>query len=891
MANDFTMTNNTSNNRWDLAYTVDASGTKTKTLNTAGTFVDKNIQVSVTTPAGGATVAGGGISATANYTGTPTVTLSLESQTTSGISITDTAQNSGYYVVLKGSTAKITGSTTATRAAITLARTAGYVTAQSATSVISSDTASPSVTVNAASKTRYLTLPTAAFSVSGDTVYCSNGGWVPTGSSSNGVGTITTVVGLGTVKDSGNNTVAPNLVRTAKPSGDTWVDAANGAATTTKPTSGPYVQIDAAANTNALKIKGKVTSAGYGTTSSFTTSTDSYTVGAAQATTKYIPIKTGTITNNVDSLPSGGSSSGTVNRGKYLKIGAGYYTEDKYYLAQNNSGTITITGSGNTTVNGYATASVAASTMTQGTTTVSGSTATRGTASWTAGWITADSISAATFKNTATSDVTYVDISNTTAAPMLISGDYLYIDQGYTDNLKISLAKLVPDWASGTNVAGDSHILSGYKAYNQDGGVITGTITEITLPTAATSSAASGSTLKATISRSTSDQYINIPAGYNASKGHYKISAVANGSAKGPTSLSASSATVTTGTNTITLTKTGVTTTPTVVAGYVASATASTATVALTASVTTKAAATITPTTTDQTIASGTYLTGIQTISGDANLLAENIKSGVSIFGVNGTYVGSQITITDESDSHGGTIRHINYVTDTTNEYAWLGFGATFLGTEEWDVPLSSTSFSTWAPNASSTATSLLAAASTNDFTYTYNRDTESLVFIVNATTQYAYTSGTALTTVPLVTNRTDILTAFGWPSSISDYQNNNVSTQSYWAAGGLNRTYYYNGSGVIALNTSTVYGIYHYTNPSISSTISGKIVTAGFRRAAIYGRCSDSIFKASKVQNNAIDVANTKIHFKVDVYKVPRVNNTWVKTLDGAITALNAVT
>lgn len=54
----------------------------------------------------------------------------------------------------------------------------------------------------------------------------------------------------------------------------------------------------------------------------------------------------------------------------------------------------------------------------------------------------------------------------------------------------------------------------------------------------------------------------------------------------------------------------------------------------------TQAAQTITPTTTDQTIASGTYLTGAQTIKGDANLLAENIKKDVTIFNVVGSYEG-----------------------------------------------------------------------------------------------------------------------------------------------------------------------------------------------------------------------------------------------------------
>lgn len=126
---------------------------------------------------------------------------------------------------------------------------------------------------------------------------------------------------------------------------------------------------------------------------------------------------------------------------------------------------------------------------------------------------------------------------------------------------------------------------------------------------------------------------VTVPAGYYAEQ---ETKSVTSGSATGPSSLSGSSATVSTGTNTLTLTKTGVTTTPTVSAGYISGATASTATVTLTASVTTKAAATITPGTSNQTIAAGTYLTGTQTIAGDADLVAGNIKNGVQIFGVTG---------------------------------------------------------------------------------------------------------------------------------------------------------------------------------------------------------------------------------------------------------------
>ena len=126
---------------------------------------------------------------------------------------------------------------------------------------------------------------------------------------------------------------------------------------------------------------------------------------------------------------------------------------------------------------------------------------------------------------------------------------------------------------------------------------------------------------------------VTVPAGYYASQAS---KAVSSGSATAPASISGTSATVSTGTNTITLSKT-VSVTPSVTAGYVSAGTAGNSSVSLTASVTTKAAATYTPGTSDQTIASGTYLTGAQTIAGDADLVASNIVYGKNIFGVDGS--------------------------------------------------------------------------------------------------------------------------------------------------------------------------------------------------------------------------------------------------------------
>ena len=81
-------------------------------------------------------------------------------------------------------------------------------------------------------------------------------------------------------------------------------------------------------------------------------------------------------------------------------------------------------------------------------------------------------------------------------------------------------------------------------------------------------------------------------------------------------------------------------------AGYVAAGTRS-----ATRQLATQAGTTITPGTSAKTaVAAGRYTTGAVTVAGDANLVAANIKSGVSIFGVAGALsvpIAIQITITN----------------------------------------------------------------------------------------------------------------------------------------------------------------------------------------------------------------------------------------------------
>lgn len=56
-------------------------------------------------------------------------------------------------------------------------------------------------------------------------------------------------------------------------------------------------------------------------------------------------------------------------------------------------------------------------------------------------------------------------------------------------------------------------------------------------------------------------------------------------------------------------------------------------------------AATYTPTITNQVIVGQQFLQGSQTILGDTNLVADNIKNGVSIFGIEGTYSGGSTIV------------------------------------------------------------------------------------------------------------------------------------------------------------------------------------------------------------------------------------------------------
>ena len=327
--------------------------------------------------------------------------------------------------------------------------------------------------------------------------------------------------------------VKPVIARTAKASGDSWVDAASGVATTSKPSAGAYVQVDAAAVAASVTATGKVSAAGYGTTSDYQAdSATTITVGSEAAASAYVPIAVGTVssgTANIASVDVAYNSTGgnfdvtgaanipapTASSAGYVGNGVGTLSGAtngatvtasvaKIGIAANLAGTGTakpaiaknaatnVDASAATTtqptagfyvaVNSPAntssvTATASVTSAGYGTTT-SGQYNTTSSSALTVGAAASDvtyvPITAATFDNSASSGHTYTDISST--APILISDDYLYINKGYTNDVKISLAKLVPDDATITASTGAAYMLNGQSAYDSAGKLVVGSI-------------------------------------------------------------------------------------------------------------------------------------------------------------------------------------------------------------------------------------------------------------------------------------------------------------------------------------------------------------------------------------------------------------------------------
>lgn len=499
------MTTNT-DSQLELSVVIAGSGDKSYLLETASSYLANDIKFKTSVPAVGAATLGitdnatdvtVGTAADGKYplTNSLTGTMSFASAGwigAAGASATDGTVQVGKIAqssLANGSTAINSGATvnpTASTQTINIA--AGYEAAR--TVKVGPVSAGPKATVTSGTAslgalTFTYNSTNSNFDISGTATITAPSvgteGFIGTsatasvGGTKNGnSNTVTQTVGkitVGTEIASGSSgTVTPVISRTAKPSGDSWTDAASGEATGTKPSSGVYVQVDAPAVSKTLSVQGKVTVAGYGTADYHTkAAAQSITAGSAAAATKYIPIKNAA-TPSITTTNISGTDAVTVGT-----LSSGYYPINATNVTATATMNIGTAGwyTGGDSKSSKLAASRQVGKMAAAVFSVSGATVNCSTAGYVPSGAVG-TVDSATFANEATSGTTYTDYSS--SAPVLKSGDFLYINAGYTPARKISLAKLVPDAADVGAAETSANILTGHSAYNIDGKIVAGSM-------------------------------------------------------------------------------------------------------------------------------------------------------------------------------------------------------------------------------------------------------------------------------------------------------------------------------------------------------------------------------------------------------------------------------
>lgn len=415
-----------------------------------------------------------------------------------------------------------------------------------------------------------------------------------------------------------------------------------GIATTTVNT-GYKIEASASGGSGIAKaeVSASSCSVSEGYSDGISTSTSAKTATTTESTasdSKTVYIEACAITNNT----SGGTSSGTINRGKQIKISRGYNSSDVYYTAQNNSGTMTVSSAGTSSCNGYASVNVPSGSAV--------ASAEKGTVSGNKVSVTPKVTKSAGWISTETVSGTAVEVS----ASELVSGTLTPTSSGTKDvtnyaSVNITAGTAGTPTATKGTVSGNKVTVTP-KVTNSAGWISSGTI--------------SGTAVTVTASELVSGTYTVSGSG-SANVTNYASISVASGSATQPTETILASS-VELEDDIVTL---QAQVTPSVSAGWITSGTSGTITIQGTITVPTFKKVTVTASSSQ-----------IYRVVGSVTIIAKNSSEGSGIT-ISNTYF--KITSITTSSYQGGSYQTVvTYQTmKTTNSASTPGWdSATTVG-------------------------------------------------------------------------------------------------------------------------------------------------------------------------------------------------------------------
>lgn len=207
-------------------------------------------------------------------------------------------------------------------------------------------------------------------------------------------------------------------------------------------------------------------------------------------------------------------------------------------------------------------------------------------------------------------------------------------------------------------------------------------------------------------------------------------------------------------------------------------------------------------------------------------------------------------------------------ITKISNDaYGWLGSDIKYVGKlYEWNDTLNNTTYSSWTP--STTAGSILNAQSDVASFTIPDRTLETYYVLTRWDMNFAYNSGTTMTSAPIRYTFIGLSYYYNYPTS-SQYISgeygsySNVHFMSNYAA------YYYNSSGTLTTSGNAYAPAYSTSGTSWSTSTSGNTVTVTLNKPAISARCSASYFSTDRAAD--VDTTNSTLKYRLDLFKGPK--------------------